>query len=92
VQVWLDVAAISSSAYPGFGSGGTNIAKHWFLLFIFSKKPSSGSGQTEFYFPTCTKPCSLCAIRSDTLKIIHPEKNIIFTAEIINRQNAKILF
>jgi hypothetical protein len=28
VQVWLEVAAINSSAYLSFGSGGTYIAKH----------------------------------------------------------------
>ena len=30
VQVRIAVAAINSSAYPGSGSGLTNIAKHWF--------------------------------------------------------------
>ena len=30
VQVRLEVVAIGSSAYPSFGSGLTNIAKHWF--------------------------------------------------------------
>ena len=28
VQVWLDVVAISSSAYPGFGSGWTSNIEH----------------------------------------------------------------
>jgi hypothetical protein len=28
VQVWLDVAAINSSAYPSFGSGGTSNIQH----------------------------------------------------------------
>jgi hypothetical protein len=37
VQVRLEVVAIGSSAYPGFGSGGRNIAEHLFLLFIFIK-------------------------------------------------------
>ena len=44
VQVWLEVVSIISSAYPGFGSGLTNIAKHWFLIFIFSTKPGICSG------------------------------------------------
>lgn len=30
VQVRLEVLATGSFAYPGFGSGFTNIAKHWF--------------------------------------------------------------
>jgi len=48
VQVRLEVVAIGSSAYPSFSSGLTNIAKHWFLIFIFSKKPGSGYGRKEF--------------------------------------------
>ena len=36
-QVRLEVVAIGSFAYPSFSSGLTNIAKHWFLIFIFSK-------------------------------------------------------
>ena len=37
VQVRLEVLAIGSSAFPGFCSGLTNFAKHWFLLYIFIK-------------------------------------------------------
>jgi len=48
VQVWLDVAAIISGSFIGFGSGRKNIAEHLFLLFIFSLKPGSGYGRTEF--------------------------------------------
>ena len=44
VQVWLDVIAISISAYPSIGSGGKNIAKHWFLLFIFIKSRAAVTG------------------------------------------------
>ncbi len=37
------------------------------LALNFNKKinPGSGSKQTEFYFPTCTKPCSLSATISN---------------------------
>jgi hypothetical protein len=37
------------------------------LNFINIFSISSGSRQTECYFPTCTKPCSLAAIFSDRL-------------------------
>jgi hypothetical protein len=34
------------------------------FVLNFNKKinPGSGYGQTEYYFPTCTKPCSLVAM------------------------------
>ena len=44
VQVRLEVVAIGSSAYPGFSSGMTNIAKHWFLLFNFIKSWAAVTG------------------------------------------------
>ena len=44
VQVRLEVVAIGSSAYPGFSSGLTNIAKHWFLIFIFIKSQAAVTG------------------------------------------------
>jgi len=31
---------------------------------------NSGYGQTECYFPTCTKPCSLCATRWYTTRTL----------------------
>ena len=44
VQVWLDVVAIVSGSLMGFGSGGRNIAKHWFLLFNFIKSRAAVTG------------------------------------------------
>ena len=41
MQVWLDVAAISRYAFLNFGSGGKNIAKHWFGLFNFIKSQAA---------------------------------------------------
>ena len=48
VQVRIEVVAIGSSAYPGIYSGLTSIAKDWFLIFIFIKKPGNGYGRKEF--------------------------------------------
>ena len=44
VQVWLEVVAIISSAYPSICLGLTNIAKHWFLIFIFIKSRAVVTG------------------------------------------------
>jgi len=38
----------------------------WFLTCTFSSSISSGSGQTEFLFHTCSKPCSLYATLKGT--------------------------
>jgi hypothetical protein len=61
MQVGLDKLSFSqlqSQALVG-------LDKHFSaLVFIFNKifSISSGYGRTEFYFPTCIKPCSLAAI------------------------------
>ena len=57
VQVRLEVLATGSFAYPGFGSGFTNIAKHWFLIFIFIKSRAAVSGGQNFIATPDTKPC-----------------------------------
>ena len=44
LQGWLEVVAIISSAYPGFCSGGTSLAKHLFLIFIFIKSRVAVTG------------------------------------------------
>ena len=40
----VEVALSNTSVYPGFGSGLTNIAKHWFLIFIIYKNSASVTG------------------------------------------------
>jgi hypothetical protein len=42
--VRLEVVAIGSSANPSFSSGLANIAKHWFLIFIFIKSQAVVTG------------------------------------------------
>jgi len=58
--VWLEVAAIISSKYPSFGSGLTNITKHWFLLFIFIKSQAAVTG--GILMPHMHKALSLAEI------------------------------
>jgi len=58
--LWLEVAAIISSKYPSFGSGLTNITKHWFLLFIFIKSQAAVTG--GILMPHMHKALSLCYI------------------------------
>jgi len=55
--VWLEVAAIISSKYPSFGSGLTNITKHWILLFIFIKSQAAVTGGKNTNATPDTKPC-----------------------------------
>ena len=56
VQVQFEVAAINSSTYPGLGSGFTNIAKHLFLVFHFSKSRAAVSGGRNSNATPDTKP------------------------------------
>ena len=68
MQVQRKVASIISSAYPGFCSGLTNIAKHWFLIFIFIKSWATVTGGRNYnataaqntfrcrHFPTSMHP------------------------------------
>ena len=44
LQGRLEVVAIIISAYPSFSSGLTNIAKQWFLIFIFIKSRAAVTG------------------------------------------------
>jgi len=55
--VRLEVAAIISSKYPSFGSGLTNITKHWILLFIFIKSQTAVTGGKNTNATPDTKPC-----------------------------------
>jgi len=50
VQMRLEVVSIISSAYPGFCSGLTNIAKHWFIIFIFIKIRAAVTGEKNSFF------------------------------------------
>ena len=61
-------AAISSSAFPGFNSGLTNIAKHWFLIFNFITKAGCGLRVEGILMPHLDKAQSLVAIFAETLK------------------------
>ena len=70
VQVRLEVVAMSSPAYPGFSSGLTNIAKHWFYIFIFIKSQTAVTGGRNSNATPDTKPYSLAAIFYDTLRQI----------------------
>ena len=62
MQVRLEVVTINNSAYPSFGSGLTNIAKHVFLIFIFIKSRAAitGGRNSNATFAQavnrCTKP------------------------------------
>ena len=52
----LEVVAIICSAYPGFCSGLTNIAQHWFLIFIFIKSRAVVSGGRNSNAPPAQSP------------------------------------
>gem|GEM_PF-5543497 len=41
LKVRLEVVSIISYAYPSFSLGLTNIANHWFKIFIFIKSPTA---------------------------------------------------
>ena len=51
------VASTSNSAYPNFCSGLTNIAKHWFLIFTFSKSRAAVTARTNSNATLVSKPC-----------------------------------
>jgi hypothetical protein len=59
-------------AKPNYGSGWTNNFELWFLIstLYFQSAAVGLGGRTEFYFPTCIKPCPLLAILYD-----HSNKN-----------------
>ena len=44
LQVRREVAGIKSYVYPGFCLGLPDIAKHWFLIFIFIKSRAAVTG------------------------------------------------
>ena len=60
VQVWLDVVAINSSAYPGFCPGLKNIVEHWFLIFIFNKSQAVVSGGRNSNATPAQSPVVAC--------------------------------
>jgi hypothetical protein len=50
-----------------FGSGWTNYFELLYLTSSSKQKWASVAGQTEYYFPYCSKPCTLAVILHDPL-------------------------
>jgi hypothetical protein len=50
-----------------------------------------GYGQTERYYPTCTKPCSLAAIIKDTLQTLNILLKVQFAVYTLKKTIKKSL-
>ena len=67
-QLRLEVVAFINSAYPSFCSGLTNIAKHWFQIFIFIKSQASVTGGRNTNATPDTKPYRWALCEKDSSK------------------------